>query len=142
MVAIEKIINSFPEPFKTITKFETFNFDYCLNENQNDHKFLEQQGYELFMCSDCAFHVRGLGYINATSYGNWGSVYKSSWEKNEIDGVKKSFYVFCQMYEAGIVKLWRAYFSLNKIRYSYDDSTKTWRKCENNTWSSCSNPLQ
>ena len=38
---IRKVIESFPEPFKSATKVKDFSFDYILNEGKNDHKYLK-----------------------------------------------------------------------------------------------------
>ena len=138
---IEQIINSFSEPFKSAVKISRFNFDYELNKGKSDHEYLENQGYEIFMGGDCSCYVKGLPNLNVTSYGDWGTIYSSLFKEEKIDGYYKSFYVFCKMYEEGIVKLWRIHFYLDSVRYTYDDKTKTWKKFDDE-WVECENPLK
>lgn len=140
MKTIKEIIDTFPEPFRTATKLERINFDYKLNPAKNDHEYLKRLGYEPFMGRDCSYYIKELINLNPTSYGDWGSVYKNS-EEDIIDGVNKSFYMFCKMYEDGIVKLWRISLYMNGINYTYDDEDGYWLKYEDNDWRKCNNPL-
>lgn len=142
-IQIKEIINSFPEPFKSAVKISGFKFDYVLNEGKSDHKYLENQGYELYMGGDCSYYVKGLPNLNATSYGDWGTIFSSLFkEEKTIDGYYKSFYIFCKMYEEGIIKLWRIHFYLDSVSYTYDDKIKKWKKYEEDSgWIDCENPL-
>lgn len=144
---IEEIINSFPEPFKSATKIKGFDFDYKvepINGVYPDHEFLEKHGYKLEMAHDCAYYVNGLRHLNASSYGDWGTVYSNIHEGEEtFEGYNKSFCVFCEMYKEGIIKLWRIRFCISSIEYEYDDETKIWRKTAETEpkWVICENPL-
>ena len=145
---IEKIIESFPEPFKTVIKrgYE-INFDYHLHEGKNDHKWLEDHGYEMKMCQDCSFFVFGLPNLSATSYGDWGSIHDDMGEyskEERINGYNKSFNIFCQMYEEGIVKLWRIWLWIGNFWYTYDHEHKIWQVNKNDgthKWYNCENPF-
>ena len=138
---IQEIINRFPEPFKSATKLNSFSFDYKLNPGKDDHDFLKSQGYELFMGGDSAFYVRGLSNLNATSYGDWGTVYSDNFDEETIQGYCKSFYEFCRMYDEGIIRLLRITIYIDSIHYTYNDNIKSWQRYVNKTWEECENPL-
>jgi len=138
---VEQIINTFPEPFKSALGVVGFSFDFKLNEGKSDHEYLEKQGYEIYMGGDCSYYIKGLKNLSPTSYGDWGSIYSDLFKEETKDGFYKSFYVFCKMYEEGIVKLWRIGFYLNSVRYQYDDDTKIWEKYEDGKWTIIKNPL-
>ena len=140
MKTIKEIIDTFPEPFRSAAKRERLNFDYKLNPGKNDHEYLKRLGYEPFMGRDCSYYIKELRNLNPTSYGDWGSVYNNS-EEDIIDDVNKSFYMFCKMYEDGIVKLWRISLYMNGINYTYDDEDGNWLKYEDKDWRRCNNPL-
>lgn len=138
---IQEILNRFPEPFKSVAKLNSFSFDYKLNHGKDDHDFLKSQGYELFMGQDCSFYVRGLSNLNATSYGDWGTVYSNLFNEEKIQQYCRSFYEFCRMYDEGIIKLWRINIYIDSIHYMYNDDTKIWKRYANNKWEECENPL-
>lgn len=144
---IERIISTFPEPFRSTARLPRFSFDYRLNKGKDDHEYLRKRGYELSMGRDCAYYINGLANLNASSYGNWGTIWSDLFTEKETFGkYNKSFYEFCKMYEAGIVKLWRINFFRDGVEYIYcddsDDETK-WRKSERGVdYVECENPLE
>ena len=145
---INKVIDTFPEPFKTVVKqgYE-INFDYRLHEGKSDQEWLKRNNHEPKFCSDCSFFVYDFPGLSATSYGDWGVISdnKGKYGKEErIDGYSKSFHAFCQMYEEGIVKLWRITLWIGDFWYTYDDELKIWQVNKNDgthKWCKCENPL-
>jgi len=139
----KEIVLTFPEPFKSAVKYGNFNIDYKLHEGKSDHKWLEENGYELWMGSDCTYNVDGLPNLNATSYGDWGSVYNHHYDNEEtLDGFCKSFCEFCRMYEEGIVKLWRIRIYIDEITYDYNHDAQKWKMYENYEWKDCTSPFK
>lgn len=136
----QNIIDGFAEPFKSIARLDKFAFDYRLNSGKSDHDYLSGLGYDLFMGGDCSYYVAGLDNLSATSYGDWGTVWKNA-EEEQVGGVNKSFYIFCRMYNEGIVFLWRARFYIGKVEYRYMADGNRWVKYENRMWVDCDNPL-
>ena len=144
---IEHIIDTFPEPFKTVVKKRyDIIFDYHSHNGKNDHDWLNEHGYSMKMCQDCTIAVEGLPNLSASSYGDWGSIYDDfgSYSKEEREnGYNKSFNIFCKMYEEGIVELWRITLYINKFCYMYDDVKKSWsvNKYDGKHWNDCDSPL-
>ena len=128
---ISEVIETFPEPFKTAARKERFSFDYLLNKGRSDHAWLKEHGYEPIFGSDCSYYVAGLNGLNATSYGDWGSVC-NYWDEESFDA-------FCQMYKEGIVRLWRITYYKNRQSYSYADGN--WKTYYNGEWIDCESPL-
>lgn len=137
----EEIIYTFPEPFRTAAKQARFSFDYTLKEGMNDHEWLKGHGYEAHMANDCSFYVKNLPNLSPTSYGDWGTIFVGLFDDEVKDGYEKSFSVFCQMYDEGVVLLWRITIYIDKIHYVYNEHNKTWAKYENKSWRNCKNPL-
>lgn len=111
-----------PEPFQTaLEKSNTAVIDY---KSTKDHEWLKEHGFDLRMSSDCSYNVSKNGKIlcalSATSYGDWGSYFQCA----DIDN--KALEVFLDMYDEGIITLWRLSVYLNKKAYFYYNETKQW----------------
>lgn len=133
----QKIIDTMPEPFRTVIQIPSFSIDYKVSEGANDHAFFKKHGYEATMAQDCTYYIPGLGGISLSSYGNWGTLYDGS-KKNE------SFELFLQMYEKKIIQLWRIriYVHRNGSVISYDYSTGCgWKMYNGETWVSTDSPI-
>ena len=75
------------------------------------------------MGGDCSYYAKGLNGFNLSSYGDWGTFFPS-WANEES---KK---IFFDMYEKGIIKLWRitAYIKANGdvLHFTYENGVG-WR---------------
>ena len=124
-------------------------FDYAFENGHSidykcaggkDHRFVENLGFEPKMMSDCTYSAPGLAAFSLSSYGDWGTFY-SDWAD---DAECK---MFLDMYEQGIIKLWRirAYLHNEKGEtqtYDYEEG-RGWttydKKAEK--WSQCEDPF-
>lgn len=140
---IKEITKDWKEPFKSVVNYPRFSIDYHLNDGMNDHEWLEDRGYELYMGCDCAYYIIGIYSLLATSYGDWGSCYVNE------DTLDEGFELFLQMYKDGVVKLWRIHIFLDDKQgepqhYSYNDEYGVWETYDNkfSKWIECDNPLK
>ena len=101
-----------------------------------DHKYVEKHGYTSQMNSDCSYSAPGLKGFSLSSYGDWGTFF-SNWADEE------SFGYFIDMYEQGIIKLWRARVYINGQTHDYEVGAgwQTYDK-ELGAWVNCPNPLE
>lgn len=135
---IKRIIDSMPEPFRTVIQMPRFSIDYKVPPGASDHKFFAEHGYESKMAADCTYYVPGLGGISLSSYGDWGTLYNDS-KKND------SFELFLQMYELKIIELWRIriYIHRNDSVISYDYSTECgWKMYNGERWVQAECPIK
>ena len=88
------------------------------------------------MNSDCSYSAPGLKGFSLSSYGDWGTFF-SNWADEE------SFGYFIDMYEQGIIKLWRARVYINGQTHDYEVGAgwQTYDK-ELGAWVNCPNPLE
>jgi len=138
---MEEIISKFPEPFRSVVRSGyAFSIDY---RSDSDHEYLNKHGYTIHMGSDCSNYVVGLGFLNATSYGNWGTLYSGNGNCGEVKEYRKALEVFCNMFDERVITLWRIRMYIDKVGYDYDDDTKRWTKydSERKEWVECENPL-
>jgi len=138
---MEEIISKFPEPFRSVVcSGYNFSIDY---RSDADHKYLKEHGYTIHMGGDCSNYVEELKYLNATSYGNWGTLYSGNGEYDDTENYMKCLDVFCDMVKKGIVRLWRIRMYIDKVAYNYDGDTKRWTKydSEKKEWVECENPF-
>lgn len=133
----EEIANKFPSPFKEAILFGDFSIDYKLHKGKSDHTWLKNHGYTTKMGGDCSYYVENVNWLNATSYGDWGSVYVHNKKLNV-----KCFELFLQMYEEGILYPWRIRVYINKEPYDYDDEAKTWKTYTGKSWITCDSPFK
>ena len=125
-------------------------FDYAFEHGHSidykcdggkDHRFVENMGYKPNMNSDCTYSAPGLAAFSLSSYGDWGTFYSSL----ANDGDCK---IFLDMYEQGIIKLWRirAYLHNEKGEvqtYDYEEGCgwQTYNKGANE-WQQCEDPFK
>lgn len=131
----------FPEPFRSVVlSGYGFSIDY---RSDTDHEYLKEHGYTIHMGSDCANYVVGLGYLNATSYGNWGTLHSGNGKYDNVKEYRKALDVFCDMFKERVITLWRICMYIDKVGYDYDEDTKRWTKydSEKKEWVECDNPL-
>lgn len=140
---IKEITKNWKEPFKSVVNYPRFSIDYHLNDGMDDHEWLKDRGYELYMGGDCAYYIKGIFSLLATSYGDWGSCYVDE------DTLDKGFELFLQMYKDGVVKLWRIHIYLDDKQgkpqsYYYNDEYGVWETYDNkfSEWIECDNPLK
>lgn len=115
---IDRIIATMPEPFKSVIQMDNFSIDYKTRECV-DHTFLNKRGYDLIFGADCSYYVRGLSGINPSSYGDWGTI-------RDLGKNTEALGLFLEMYEKGLVELWRIRIYLpnekgKKQQYEYTD---------------------
>lgn len=129
----EEAISRLPEPWNLVIKNDG-SIDYRCKGG--DHKYVEARGYTPQMYSDCSYGAPGLKGFNLSSYGDWGTFF-SSWAD------KKSFGYFIDMYEQGIIELWRARVYINSQPHDYEVGAgwQTYDK-ELGGWINCPNPLE
>lgn len=90
--------NNLPYPFN-VAFDEGHSIDYKCAGGE-DHRYVGKLGYESEMASDCTYFARGLNGLSLSSYGDWGTLHGSFSDE-------KSNQIFLEMYEMGIIKLWR-----------------------------------
>ena len=138
---MEEIISKFPEPFGSVVRSGyAFSIDY---RSDSDHEYLKEHGYTIHTGSDCSNYVVDLGYLNATSYGNWGTLYSGNGNCDEVKEYRKALAVLCDMFKERVITLWRIRMYIDKVGYNYDEDTKRWTKydSEKKEWVECENPL-
>ena len=121
---MKKMENSLPYPYSEAVKRGN-SIDYRVGgwSEESDHDYVIKLGYTPEMRSDCTYSARGLDGFSLSSYGDWGTYYPSGTSK-------KSEKIFFDMYEKGIIKLWRitAYIKVNGSMqaFSYENGSG-WR---------------
>lgn len=128
----EEVIKRLPKPWNQVIEYGGSIDYHCKG---GDHKYVEERGYTTQMNSDCSYSAPGLRGFNLSSYGDWGTFF-TSWADEESLGY------FIDMYEKGIIKLWRARVYLDGNGYDFEigDGWKTYDK-ELGCWINCPNPL-
>ena len=138
---MKEIISKFSEPFRSVLRSGyVFSIDYM---SDTDHEYLREHGYTIQMGADCSNYVNELKYLNATSYGNWGTLYSGNGEYDDADNYIKCLDVFCDMFKKEIVRLWRIRVYIDKVAYNYDGDIERWTKydSEKKEWVECKNPF-
>ena len=128
----EEVIKRLPEPWNKVVESEG-SIDYQCKGG--DHKYVEERGYVSQMNSDCTYSAPGLRGFSLSSYGDWGTFFPS-WADDE------SYGYFIDMYEKGIIKLWRARVYIDCKSYDYEVGVgwNTYNK-DLGIWTDCPNPL-
>ena len=102
--------NNLPYPFNRA--FEDRNsIDYKVtpgSKQGTDHEYVRKLGYEPEMYGDCTYGAKDLPGFSLSSYGDWGTFYVD-WATD------KGKEMFLDMYEKGIIKLWRIRKYVSKI---------------------------
>lgn len=119
--------NSLPYPFNAA--FDNGDsIDY--HTHGGDHDYVIDLGYEPEMLSDCSYHAKGLNGFSLSSYGDWGTFYPDWASEKEKE-------MFLDMFEKGIIKLWRIRAYVNGVTTDYDgndwshyDKEHGWVGCE------------
>ena len=127
--------NNLPEPFRTA--FERGDsIDYKSNGFPNDHAYVRKFGYEPEMGSDCSYSAKGLNGFSLSSYGDWGTAYVD-WMDDTSKGI------FLDMYDKGIIKLWRITVYKDGSSYDYEEGIgwKGYVKAEHK-WIPCESPYE
>lgn len=129
----EELVNSLPEPWKSVASWGG-SIDY--KSRGGDHRYVEERGYKSHMNSDCSYSADGLKGFSLTSYGDWGTFFVN-WADEEAYGY------FVDMYQKGIINLWRARVYVDGQGYDYeiDHGWTTYDK-ELGAWVNCQNPLK
>lgn len=130
--------NMLPYPFDYAFE-HGHSIDYKCYEGK-DHRFVEKLGFISKMNSDCSYSAPGLNGLSLSSYGDWGTLH-TQW----ADATSQK--AFLDMYEQGLIKLWRirAYLPNEKGEvqcYDYEEGNgwKTYDK-EAEKWSQCEDPF-
>lgn len=131
-------MKNLPYPFDYAFEHE-HSIDYKCQDGK-DHAFVRGFGYESKMNSDCSCSAPGLAGFSLSSYGDWGTFF--GW----ADGNSRK--IFLDMYERGIIKLWRIRAYLNDEKgevqtYDYEEGYG-WRTVSKEThkWSQCEDPFK
>ncbi len=131
-------MKNLPYPFDYAFEHEC-SIDYKC-QGGKDHAFVRGFGYESKMNSDCSYSAPGLAGFSLSSYGDWGTFF--GW----ADGNSRK--IFLDMYERGIIKLWRIRAYLNDEKgevqtYDYEEGYG-WRTVNKETykWSQCEDPFK
>ena len=119
--------NSLPYPFNAA--FDNGDsIDY--HTHGGDHDYVIDLGYEPEILSDCSYHAKGLNGFSLSSYGDWGTFYPDWASEKEKE-------MFLDMFEKGIIKLWRIRAYVNGVTTDYDgndwshyDKEYGWVGCE------------
>lgn len=116
--------NSLPYPYsEALERGNSIDYKVGNWSEESDHDYVIKLGYTPEMGSDCCYSANGLNGFNLSSYGDWGTFFPS-WADEE------SRKIFFDMYEKGIIKLWRitAYLNVNGSvwSFSYENGTG-WR---------------
>ena len=106
--------NTLPEPFATAFE-KGASIDYMVEpkyDKGTDHEYVRKLGYEPKMRADCSCFADGLTCFNLSSYGDWGTFFTEWANDKEKD-------MFLDMYEKGIIKLWRIREYIGRYSYNY-----------------------
>jgi hypothetical protein len=132
---------------KIMKKMKTNNLPYPFNvafdrgdsidyrTNGGDHDYVRNLGYEPEMLSDCSYHAKGLNGFSLSSYGDWGT-FHTNWAG------EKEKEMFLDMFEKGIIKLWRIRAYVNGVMTDYDGNDWSHYDKEMNGWVSCKDPYR
>ena len=126
--------NSLPYPFN-IAFDRGDSIDYHLSgwPKESDHDYVKDLGYETEMLSDCSYHAKGLNGFSLSSYGDWGT-FHTNWAS------EKEKEMFLDMFEKGIIKLWRIRAYVNGVTTDYDGNDWSHYDKEIRRWVSCKDP--
>ena len=122
-----------PYPFNRAFKTRS-SIDY---KSKKDHAYVEKLGFEPVMHSDCSYSAPGLKGFSLSSYGDWGTFYTD-------DADDQGREIFLDMYEKGIIKLWRIriYVTDNGEVYTYDyEDGHGWNMHNGETWVKADDPF-
>ena len=102
----KKMKNNLPYPFnKALEHGDSIHYKVGDWSTEKDHNYVVKLGYKPEMVSDCTYFTKGLSGLSLSSYGNWGSIHMCFSDEKSVE-------VFLDMFEKGIIRLWRisAYF--------------------------------
>ena len=99
---------------------------------ENDHSYVRKLGYVSEMASDCSYYAKGLKGFRLSSYGDWGTFYAD-------DAGEKEKEMFLDMFEKGIIHLWRIRAYRQGKMFDYADGK--WKTCTSSAgWIECQEP--
>ena len=126
--------NSLPYPFNiAFDRGDSIDYHRSGWPKESDHDDVKDLGYEPEMLSDCSYHAEGLNGFSLSSYGDWGT-FHTNWAS------EKEKEMFLDMFEKGIIKLWRIRAYLNGVTTDYDGNDWSHYDKEIRRWVSCKDP--
>ena len=127
---MKKEENSLPYPFNAaFDRGDTIDY----NTNGSDHDYVRNLGYEPEMLSDCSYQAKGLNGFSLSSYGDWGTFYTKLASEKEKE-------MFLDMFEKGIIKLWRIRAYVNGVMTNYNENEWSHYDKEIGGWVGCKDP--